>query len=116
MLILPRAPLASPRDLRAEHAPLLRHMATLAAWLAPRLRRPHTLALGAFACTSPFELLWLAALTSESKISRASCQRAALVIQRNPFSSHREILRTRIERLDEMKRPCRCDRKFILDV
>lgn len=34
------------------------------AHFAPRLRRPHTLALGAFACTSPFELLWLAALTS----------------------------------------------------
>ena len=41
VLILPRAPLAKPQELREEHAPLLRHMLRLAEWLAPRLRAQH---------------------------------------------------------------------------
>ena len=41
LLILPRAPLAKPEELTAEHAPLLRHMHQLACWLAPRLRAAH---------------------------------------------------------------------------
>jgi len=41
VLVLPRAPIAKPHELIAEHAPLLRHMLQLAEWLAPRLRDQH---------------------------------------------------------------------------
>ena len=42
VLLLPRdETLRGPDALRAEHAPLLRHMAHLAAWLAPQLRALH---------------------------------------------------------------------------
>ena len=41
VLILPRAPLAKPHELAAQHARLLRHMLHLAEWLAPRLRDQH---------------------------------------------------------------------------
>eukprot|EP00966_Prymnesium_polylepis_P009290 214495-Prymnesium_polylepis.1 len=41
LLVLPREPLDGPGVLYYKHAPLLRHMAELAAWLAPRLRAAH---------------------------------------------------------------------------